>query len=83
MILVSKDGTLTLTIAAPGTGFAVTLEDHVWLFDCDGNITGSVPPLITAEEIATGTVRHLAVSRPERCPGCAGFLAANYGGGRK
>ncbi len=81
MKLRSQDGTMELAVAAPGTGFALTLDGHLWLFDRDGNITGSVPPLITAEEIATGRVRHLAVNSPERCPGCAEFVAA--GGGRK
>ncbi len=78
MKLASRDRSMTVSIAAPGTGFALTLDGHLWLFDRDGRITGSVPPPITADEIAAGFARHTAVSSPERCPGCADFVERNY-----
>ena len=65
---------MSLSIAAPGTGFAVRLDEHVWLFDRDGRITASLPPPVTAEELATETVKHTTVSSPERCPGCRDFV---------
>ena len=79
MKLQSRDRTMTLSIAAPGTGFALTLDVHVWLFDRDSRIIGSIPPHLTVDEVAAGVARHIAVSSPEACPGCAGFVLANYG----
>ncbi len=78
MKLTSRDRTMRLAIAAPGTGFALTLDDHVWLFDKDGRITGSVPPRITADEIAEGAPRHQVADSPEQCPICAAFVERNY-----
>ncbi len=78
MKLSSRDRSMRLAIAAPGTGFALTLDGHVWLFDRDGRIAGSVPPLLTADEVAAGVALHKAVSSPERCPGCADFVERNY-----
>ena len=67
--LTSRDRSMTLAIAAPGVGLALTLDGHLWLFDRDGNITGSIPP-------PTG---HLTVRSPESCPGCVVFVVLNHG----
>ena len=82
MKLASRDRSMTLAIAAPGMGFALTLDGHIWLFDRDGRITGSVPPHITAGEIAEGAPRHRVADSPERCPGCVGSVLRNYEGGK-
>ncbi len=78
MKLRSLDGTLTLNIVAPGIGFVLTLDGHSWLFDRDGRCTGSLPPFVITELIATGTVKHATVSSPECCPGCKDFAERNY-----
>ncbi len=70
MKLASRDRTLLLTIGAPGTGCALTLDAHVWLFDRDGNPVGSLPP---------PAGRHAAARSPEVCPGCVDFVLRNYG----
>ncbi len=71
MKLASRDRTLLLTIGAPGTGFALTLDAaHLWLFDRDGNPVGSLPP---------PGGRHVDARSPEVCPGCVDFVIRNYG----
>jgi len=77
MKLTSLDGSMTLALAVPGMGFALTLNGHVWLFDRDGRITASIPPFITPEQIAGVVEGHLNVSSPERCPGCKAFVQRN------
>ncbi len=74
MKLTSRDRSIRLAIAAPGMGFTLSLDDHLWLFDRDGRITGSIPPHLTADEVAAGVARHTTASIPERCPGCADFV---------
>jgi hypothetical protein len=71
MKLASLDKSMSLNIASPGMGMAVTLSGHVWLFDRDGNIVGSLPP--------RDPPKHIAMSEPERCPGCAAFVVRDYG----
>ncbi len=80
MKLRSLDGTMELAVAAPGTGFALTLDGHLWLFDREGRVVGSIPPHLSADEIAEGVPRHVVADSPEQCPGCAPFVAVNYGG---
>jgi hypothetical protein len=77
MKLTSLDGSMTLAVAARGMGFALTLDGHVWLFDRNSRITGSIPPDVTAEEIAEGVPRHRVASSPEGCPGCRPFVRLN------
>jgi hypothetical protein len=69
---ISRDGTLLLSITAPGSGFSVTLDGHIWLFDRDANIVGSLPP----------PRGHLALRHPENCPGCAEFILRSRGQAR-
>ena len=71
MKLARRDRSMTLAVAAPGMGFALTLDGHLWLWDRDGNITGSVPS-------AEG---HYPASSPQACPRCAPFLEKNYSTG--
>ena len=69
MKLSSRDGTLSLTIGTPGTGFALTVDGHLWLFDAQGNVTGSILPRSL----------HQAADGPDHCPGCARWIIRNYG----
>ena len=78
MKLASRDRSMTLAIAAPGMGFTLTLDGHLWLFDRSGQITGSIPPLITVEEVAAGIAKHRTVASPEHCPGCVVFVVFDY-----
>lgn len=42
MRIASLDKTMSLSIAAPVCGFTLTLDSHLWLFDRDGRIVGSI-----------------------------------------
>lgn len=68
MKCISRDGSMLLSITAPSIGFSVTLDGHIWLFDRDANVVGSLPP-------PSG---HLALRSPENCPGCAAFIIRSY-----
>ncbi len=83
MKLRSLDGTMELAVAAPGTGFALTLDGHLWLFDRDGLIIGSVPAHLTADEIAAGIAKHRVADSPEQRPTCAAFVERNYSTGKE
>ena len=69
MKLSSQDGTLSLTIGTPGTGFALAVDGHLWLFDAQGNVTGSILPRSL----------HQTADGPDHCPGCARLVVRNYG----
>jgi hypothetical protein len=69
---ISRDGTLLLSITAPGIGFALTLDGHTWMFDRNAMVVGSLPP----------PPRHLALHHPENCPGCAEFVVRIRAQGR-
>lgn len=66
MKIASLDRSMSLSVAAPGCGFALTLDGHAWLFDKDGEIRGSIIPVETTS--------HVALSRIERCPICVAFI---------
>jgi len=72
MKIASLDKSMSLSIAVPGTGITVTLDGHVWLFDCDSRIVGSFPP--------DPPSAHLRISTPERCPGCSKFVVRDWPG---
>ena len=69
---ISRDGSMLLSITAPGGGFSLTLGGHVWLFDPDANLVGCLPP----------EAPHLPVRSPGNCPGCVEFIVRSRGQAR-
>lgn len=68
MKLASTHETISVSIAAPGCGFTVTLAGHAWLFNRDAQIVSSIVP---AERSGAG---HVAGRRIEACPICTAFV---------
>lgn len=66
MRVTSLDKSMSLSVAAPGCGFTLTLDSHLWLFDHDGRIAGSI--------VAPEPNGHIAVRAIERCPICVAFM---------
>jgi len=63
---------MVLSITAPRNGFSVTLDGHTWLFDNDAVLVGCLSP----------PQGHLAIHRPENCPGCLPFIIRGRGHAR-
>ncbi len=68
MKLQSADATLAISVGAPGSGFILEVQRHVWVFNAAGEITADFPP-----------EGHQSANSPQFCPLCRGFVVANYG----